>query len=375
MIKKILIALMVLVVALAVVACGGTPDVGVDDQTNPPEEHVHAYEEEIVPATCTAAGKMIAKCACGDIQSETELPVADHVPSALDCEKDTVCTVCGAVIAEKTGHTIGATEIVTEATCASAGKEKGACSTCGKIIEAETPIAGHKANKDSVWTLADGGYSTTCVSCNQTVTFKESDPILALTFEEAYETEIAKYPVFKATNKITVVDDTDGDKAGSVGTAWIDVLDNSAIRALGSYVVSFDVMMTKDAGAGKEPSVFSILSNFADGKTNVGGTTGWGYAFKFNEDADKFCTIPVGTDLSKHTDANSLAVQKNTKYTVKLIYSEGSDALEVFIDGKYLGKSGAKVSKLPDGTQVTFRLGDGSSPGFVFDNVKICGIK
>ena len=376
--KKFLIALMVLLLALTVVACGGTPDVGGDDQTNPPEEHIHAYSEETVPSTCIEAGKVITKCACGDVQSETELPVADHVLSAIDCEKDTVCTVCGVVIAEKTGHTVAATEIVTAATCSSAGKEKGACSTCGKIIEVETPIAGHKANKDSVWTLADGGYSTTCVSCNQTVTFKEDTPLLSLTFEEDFETEVAKYPAFKAVTKkgkINIVDDIDGDKAGMLSVAWVDVLDNSAIRALGSYVVTFDFMLTKDVAAGAEPSVFSILTNFADGDNNGAGSTSWGYAFKFNEDADKLCTIAVKTDFSKHTDENSIAVEKNTKYTVKLIYSEGADTLEVFINGKYIGKSGGAISKFPDGTQVSLRLGDGPASGFVFDNVKLCGIK
>ena len=296
--KKILIVLMVLLLALTVVACGGTPDVGGDDQTNPPEDHVHAYEEEITPATCTAAGKIVTKCACGDVQGETELPVADHVLSTPDCEKDTVCTVCGVVIAEKTGHTVAATEIVTAATCSSAGKEKGACSTCGKIIETETPVAGHKANKDSVWTLVDGGYSTTCVSCNQTVTFTESDPLLSLTFEEDYETEVAKYPVFKAVTKkgkITVVDDTDGDKAGSVNVAWVDVLDNSAIRALGSYAVTFDFMLTKDiaAGAGIAVSILYHTQRIdfgADIRSNLTGV--------FDRDIFFYCVSVFPTSMA-----------------------------------------------------------------------------
>lgn len=373
--KKILIVLMVLLLALTVVACGGTPDVGGDDQTTPPEDHVHAYEEEITPATCTAAGKIVTKCACGDVQGETELPVADHVLSTPDCEKDTVCTVCGVVIAEKTGHTVAATEIVTAATCSSAGKEKGACFTCGKIVEIETPVTGHKASKESVWTLVEGGYSTTCASCNQTISFKEDAPILSLTFEEAYDDEIAKYPLFNKVGKFTIVDDADGDKAGAVDTAWLDVVDNSAIRALGSYVVTFDMMFTSDLAAGKDLSVFSILTNFTNGSPNVGGNTGWGYAFKFNEDADKISSIAAGTDLSKHTDQNSIAVEKNAKCTVKLIYAEGASNLEVFVNGKYLGKSGAKVSDFSDGILTSFRFGDGAKNSLVFDNIKICGIK
>ncbi len=375
--KKILIALMVLVVALALVACGGTPDVSVsgDDQTTPPEEHVHAYEEELIPATCTATGKVITKCACGDVQSETELPVADHVQSVVVCDQDTVCTVCGAVLAEKTGHNIASAEVVTEATCSVPGKEKGACTTCGNIVESEIPASGHKANKNSVWTLVQGGYSTTCVSCNQTASFKEDTPVLSLTFEEAYDDEIAKYPLFKKAGKFTIVDDTDGDKAGAVDTAWLDVVDNAAMHALGSYVVTFDMVLTKDLAAGKDFPIFSILTYFAEGKSHVGGTTGWGYALRFNEDADKISTISAGTDLSKHTDKNSIAVEKNAKYTVQLIFSEGSANFDVFVNGKYLGKSGAKVTNFYDGTLTSLRFGDVAKESLVFDNIKICGIK
>lgn len=370
--KKILIALMVLLLALTVVACGGP--------TN--EDHVHAYSEETVPSTCLEAGKVITKCSCGDVQSETALPLADHTASAVDCEKDTVCTVCGVVLSEKTGHTIVSAEVVTEATCSVPGKERGACTTCGKIAEIEIPVSAHKANENSVWTLVEGGYSTTCASCNQAIIFKEDAPVLSLTFEEAYEDEIAKYPLFKKVGTFAIVDDIDGDKAGSVSNAWgpnsnvwLDVVDNAVMRGLGSYAISFDLMMTKEADAGKEPSVFSLLTNYADGSPNVGGTTGWGFAFKFNEDADKLSTIGVGTDFSKHTNENSLAVEKNKNYTVQLVYVDGTDRFEVFVDGKYLGKSGGAIGAFQDGVQISFRFGDSPNPGFVFDNIKICGIK
>ena len=53
MIKKYLIAVMVLVVALALVACGGEgTDTTIDQGTEPPAEHVHAYVDEIIDATC-----------------------------------------------------------------------------------------------------------------------------------------------------------------------------------------------------------------------------------------------------------------------------------------------------------------------------------
>ena len=58
--KKYLLALMVLVLALALVACGGeaidTPDA---QATEPAADHVHTYVDEIIPATCAATGNLL----------------------------------------------------------------------------------------------------------------------------------------------------------------------------------------------------------------------------------------------------------------------------------------------------------------------------
>ena len=375
--KKYLIALMVLVMALALVACGvETADTTVPVATDAPEaEHVHNFIEELVPATCTTTGKIVVKCDCGEIQSESEIPLADHTASALDCEKDTVCTVCNTVLAEKTGHTMTSTEVVVAASCTAGGKEKGICATCGKIVENETPVAGHKASKESVWEMVSDGFKTTCVACNQVVTMKEADVILNLTFEGDFDEELAKYPAFSRVNDFKIVDDTDGDKALQVVVNYIDVVDTSVFANAGTYVVSFDVMVTKDAGAGTEGSMFSILGNFAGGKADQGGKTSWGYAFKYHQDLAKFEIIKAEKDASKLNASNSIDVKKSQKYNVTLLVAEGTQKFLVFFDGKMLGLSEQSAPDFSKVAKVSLRFGDGPNPGFIVDNFKIASLK
>ena len=374
--KKYLIALMVLVMALALVACGGeTADTTVPVATDAPEtEHVHNFVEEIIPATCMTTGKAVTACACGEVESEKEIPLADHTASALDCEKDTVCTVCNTVLAEKTGHTMASTEVVVAASCTTGGKEKGVCAACGKIVETETPVAGHKTSKESVWTITADGYNTTCVACNQAVTMKEADVIVALDFETEVEEAIAAYPGFKAVGKFTLADDTDGDKALKSGPVYLDILDNS-VFANKTILISFDVMTTKDAAANSEGSVFSILGNYENEKPNIGGTTSWGYAFKYNQELKVFETVKVGTDASKLTAENSIAVERGTKYNVKLIIAEGATKFLVIFNDKIYSLSEGNLPDFTKANKHSIRFYDGPNAGLVFDNFKVVTLK
>ena len=122
--------------------------------------------------------------------------------SALECDKDTVCTVCGAVLAEKTGHVFTEKTVVTAATCVAAGKEEGTCITCGLKVESEIPATGHIAGGDVK--IVDGGFASTCKTCGQAVTLKADKTVFALSFDEDVATEAAKYDaglsIFKPEN-------------------------------------------------------------------------------------------------------------------------------------------------------------------------------
>lgn len=374
--KKLLIIASILLLALALVACGGeATDTTLDQGTEPAADHVHTYVDEIIPATCSATGKVVSKCECGDVQGETEIPLADHTASTLDCEKDTVCTVCNTVLAEKTGHIFGASEVVTAATCSAAGKEKGACMACGKIVEVEVPATGHKAASGSALTAVEGGFAAKCASCGQNVTLKEGEVIFKLTFDEDVAAEAAKYDaglsVFKP-EKMTIVDGAFSVN-GSNTIGYIDIVDPSKLAAYGMIVVSFDYMTTLEGAESDKASVFSLLANFYSGQANYQGTTDWGWAMKLNEKLDKFV---ITTEDGKVTDTTSMSVARNTKYKVQYVFDTAADGCHVFINGQYIGNAGQanKIAGLKPAT-ACFRFGDGPLCGHMFDNFTITALK
>lgn len=374
--KKYLLVLSVLVLALALVACGGeATDTTIDQGTEPAVEHVHAYADEIIPATCTATGKIVSKCECGDIQSETEIPLADHIASALDCEKDTVCTVCNAVLAEKTGHIFGASEIVTAATCSAAGKEKGACAVCGKIVETEIPATGHVAGNSI--TFENGNFKTTCTICSQAVTLKTDAPAFSVDFEGDIATQSANSIGLSINKpeewKIAEVNGSNSFTVDDGKSFYINIVEPKKLAALGTFVISFDYTATKEAKEGHMGSIFSLLDNCQDGKQTSAGSLQYGWIVKYVEDRDVLATVNT---LDKLTDANSVAAAKNTKYNVQIVISPTSTATHVFVNGKYIGTSGQAhaISTLKD-ANAAFRIGDGPVHGHTIDNLTISALK
>ena len=377
--KKYLVALMVLVLALALVACGGTgDDTTLDQGTEPPVEHVHAYAEEIIPATCVATGKVVSKCECGDIQSETELPLADHTASALDCDKDTVCTVCNTVLAEKTGHIFTEKTVVTAATCSAAGKEQGVCISCGKTVENEIPATGHVVG--GAITMVDGSFKSTCTVCSQAVTLKADAPAFLLDFESDIATQSANdigLEVHKPEEwKVAEVNGSNAFALDAGKPYYIDIVDSTKLAALGTFVISFDYTTTAVPPADSPAaSMISILNNFQDGKQTSAGTTGWGWMIKVVENGDKGYLATV-KDVDKLTDANSIAVERNVKYNVQIVISPANKATHTFINGTYIGTSNQaiEVAKIAP-ANATIRFGDGPNCGHIIDNFAISALK
>ena len=372
--KKYIVALMVLVLALALVACGEPVET-----TEPVTEHVHAYAEKLIPATCIEVGKLVNKCECGEVQSETELPLADHTPSALDCEKDTVCTVCNAVLAEKTGHIYTNTQVVTAATCGTAGKESGSCISCGKVVENEIPATGHVAGASI--TMENGEFKTTCTICSQNVTLKAQTPAFLLDFEEDVVSQASKYDVglaiFKSDSwKTTEFNGSNALKVGGNNPLYINIVDSTKLAALGTFVISFDYTTTKVPAANSPAaSMISILNNHQDGKQTSAGSVGWGWLFKIVENGEQGVAATVDkADALK--PENSIAVDRNVTYKVQIVISPASKESHAFINGTYIGTSNkaAVVSKIAP-ANASIRFGDGPDCGHVIDNFAISALK
>ena len=380
--KKYLTLIAVLLLALALVACGGEAVDTTEPVTEAPEtEHVHNYFDETIPATCVETGKIITKCECGEVQGEVEIPLADHTASALDCDKDTVCTVCNAVLAEKTGHSLSSSQVLTEATCTAGGKERGVCLVCGKIVELDTPAKAHSIDASAGLTYSDGKYGGKCTVCNNNVTIGGADVVLDLTFEGDMAEELAKYPAFAANiEAMNITTDTDGDKAllakgGNV--VYLGITDSSALAKTGYYEISFDYTQTGKANAAETSIITLMPGQYAGTKV---GSTKYGWFFKYNATLNKLEFILAGSDASKLDATNSIAVESGKSYKFNILCTADGSAYYVFVDGNFVGKAPANnvvvdFTNPANDKAVSIRLGDSGVPGPVFDNFKIQTIK
>ena len=385
--KRFLFVFAVLALSIALVACGGNgTDTTVDDGTTPPvvdeaTEHVHNFVDEIIPATCTTKGSVIGKCECGAEGTATEIPLADHIASTLDCEKDTVCTVCNAVLAEKAGHNFSNIEVVTEATCTSTGKQKGVCLVCGKIVESEIPTAAHSIDASAGLTLVDGKYGAKCVTCNSNVSLGGEDVLINLDFEGDMAAELAKYPAFEANAEaINIVDDLDGDKAylaksGSI--LYLGIADRAALAKTGYYELSFDYAQTAKTSKSEASILTFMPGQYAATKV---GSLKYGWFFKYNTPLARMEMVLAGSDASVLNDTNSFVVESNKTYKINILCSVKGDAYYVFVDGKYIGVAPLNnvvvdFTDAKNEKSVSIRFGDSAVPGPVFDNFKIQTIK
>ena len=202
--KKFLLFALVLVMALAIVACGpsgnettapaGDNPPVVDDN---PSTHVHAYVEAVtLEPTCTSLGKKVMKCECGEVEEGSEMPVPFAMHDAKDatCTEDSVCATCGKLLVEKYGH-LFVDSVITEATCTADGLAKSECYRCGS--KEETVVKAAHAYDLTKISVSKEGVASTCTKCGQTAKFGEQNPILKLDFDS--EAEFANYPAFAVT--------------------------------------------------------------------------------------------------------------------------------------------------------------------------------
>ena len=392
---KILYLIIALSLLITLASCGNdasditnAPQQSDAPQTDTPQSdipqdipHEHSFTEEVIPASCVSEGKIIKKCACGETYDELVIPKISHMAKEINCDAETLCGVCGTVIAPATGHKMLVKEIISEATCSTDGKVIAVCSICGKEEVVISSQAEHTFNSTVKWSVSNGVYSATsgCIFCGKKDIGEIDTPAFLLDFEAPLSNIATKYDGFR----IVKPDSYDANRTDANGSLALKVINSAAsifyidvdakkLNELGMLSISFDMTLVKDGKSGKEPSLFSLLGNFQNGAST--GTTKYGWMFKFKNDEGKLETVQ-GKALDS---TNSIALEKGVKYQINILLDTATGKAEVFVNGKHVGTSQNNFAYLKNDSQnqnISFRFGDGSMPDTLYDNIKITAVR
>lgn len=197
--RKILAALLLVAVLVAIAACGTTDQ---DDQlsttteptgqipTTQPQEtspHEHSYSESKVQPTCTQEGYTLHTCQCGDSYKDTIIAATPHTyletvlePSCTEDGCKLFTCECGDTyktdLQKATGHQWGDWQTVKEPTTDVEGKAERKCSRCDqtesraidKLIENHTHQYTQKVTTEATCTAE--GVKTFACSCGSSYT-------------------------------------------------------------------------------------------------------------------------------------------------------------------------------------------------------------
>ena len=148
------------------------------------QEHIHQFEDTVVPATCRENGYTVHKCACGYSYQDNYTEKIGHRFEVED-QKDPTCTkggtqqlrcaVCGAEETRECpplGHKWGKWNVRTVPTCTEEGSQSHTCDRCGVTEKAEIKPLGHKLKNGKKSATKKGCKDYLCVNCGQVVTKK-----------------------------------------------------------------------------------------------------------------------------------------------------------------------------------------------------------
>ena len=252
------------------VVTGGDGGVATSEPATLTVAHVHRPASEW---SSDEDGHWHACETCGDrLDSDAHTPeIVDKQDATCTDEGytgDTVCSVCGHVIAKgeavpATGHSWGAWDVSKPATCTEDGLETRTCAACGETENRTAPASGH-AWGEPAWSWSDDGSSATaaftCENDSKHVQRPEvtvsSEVLLAPTCTEAGTTR------YTATVEL----------GGQTYTSTKDVADIPATdHSFTSYVPNGDATCTED---GTETAACDNGCGATDTRTDEGSALG-----------------------------------------------------------------------------------------------------
>ena len=366
--KKILIALLVALLALALVACGGdttdetTLPTGEVADSDTPGTHIHSYVETVIVApTCTSLGKSAKQCSCGDVEegSEMPLPFAVHDANEVNCTDDSVCKTCGKVLVEKYGHNYIET-VVSVASCTTTGEITTKCSRCGLAGETKVIPAGHDYDTTAL-KISKTDITASCKKCGVSQSLLTAAPAIKLDFDSVAEFDTLKAAGFKADKPSAAK--LENSALQPNGPLFIGY-DASFVTGMSKFVISFDFKLAEQGQTHRGESIFTFVAD--------PGIYGW--IAKFYQ-ADGV----ISTASSGFTAANSYPVTQGKWYNLTAIVDVASRAVNVYIDGTSIGSVSMPDHASAANSNFRFRIydampGNGTSNPY-FDNFKVVEIK
>ena len=366
--KKLLLLSLVLVMSLALFACGGetndtTLPADIGEVTQAPDDsgaHTHTYVETIsVVPTCTSLGKKANVCACGEVEegSEMPLPFAEHDAKAATCTEDSACATCGKVLVEKYGH-LYVDSVVTEATCTTDGVAKSTCYRCGDSSQTVV-AASHDFDASSI-TVSKGTVSSTCTKCGVSAAFEEKSTILKLDFDS--DAEFANFPQFTVTrpDKEMVYSNSTLQTNGAL---WFKY-QSSVIPQNAKLLLSLDFKMTAEGLTHRGESIFTF----------VAGRSAYNWLVKYYQADGVLSVVDTG-----HNSTNSMPASLNKWYNLVALIDTSTNVASIYVDGIYLGdKTIPNQYDAKYNNNFELRFFDVYSNGIsmpVYDNFKLVELK
>lgn len=255
--------------------CSRCEDSFVDDYT---DALGHDWDEGriVADSVCIGDGVMEYRCErCGYHRLEA-ISEKGHTPGEeATCTTAQLCTVCGAVLAEPTGHEYASEE--TAPTCTELGYTTYTCDKCGDSYKADFVNAtGHTASDWIVdkepTTSAEGSKHKECVDCGEVLETAAIDKIYLLSYTDNYgEAVVGDYLV-------TVTETVSGNPIHNAsvalnedGTLSIVLPDGKLVDYANQTTITVQMKEGKTPVAGVGIVVTDQYDNYAPGVTDDNG--------------------------------------------------------------------------------------------------------
>ena len=319
--------------------CGGAYE---SDYTEP-AGHKFDAGTKVIDSTCNSEGMIEYNCENCDYHYLEAVSPKGHTPgAAATCTQPQLCTVCGAVLANATGHSYKAE--VTAPTCTKMGFTTYTCESCGdSYVSDHTDPTGHR---ESGWivdkeptTEAEGSRHKECEVCGEKLQTEAIEKLyLTATTDSKGEAVVGGY--------LVIVTDTDSKNPVSNAQVTLNKSGSISIRLPNSRILDYadqttvTVLLTKD----KSPVQGMILAvtdkndNYCAGATDKSGQL----------------TVPASSGYTNGDGKVTFGYEdkEGNRQTLTVIVTDHETGRPIENAYVTIDRLGRLVVKLPDGTDM-----------------------